>query len=67
MPQACFGARKNSIECGKILERVLKKKEKFESMRNAIVRRRSLEMISLSPINNVKDTSTFETSLEIII
>lgn len=67
MHQPCFGVRKNSIECGKILERVLKKKEKFESVRNAIVRRRSLEMISLSPINNAKDTSMFDTSLEIII
>lgn len=57
--------RKNSIECGKIKEKVLKKKDKM--IRNSIARRKSLEMLDLSPIKCSKDISIFETSLARII
>lgn len=67
LPQPCSKLRKKSIECGKIKEKVLKKKEKINSIKNAVSRRRSLEMISLSPIKSNKDTSLFETSLARII
>ncbi|OMJ68762.1 hypothetical protein SteCoe_33703 [Stentor coeruleus] len=64
--QGLYGKlRKNSIECGKIKEKVLKKKDKI--IRNSIARRKSLEMIDLSPIKRVKDISIFETSLARII